>query len=382
MKLFYRLTLSLFACLCLTYDANGLSKPDNWWTSCQDTQCEAVIDAGSSGTRLHVFQKTSSIPSYQEVFQQKIEPGLSQVPFVSIDAYLKRLFPMHHNISINTYFYATAGMRLLSIEEQNRCYMKIKDWFAEQTTWELKDIRTISGQEEGAFAWLAVNQGRSIDDLQAVIEFGGASAQINIPITDAQQGLIRDDNIMHINFKGQRVNLWSKSYLGLGINEAEKHIGNQHSCFSIGYPLKNGQVAEGDATNCIQGIEANSTLALLNRLDDAKQVLALLKQPIQWMALGSIYYTAMKPPFKFNHYEFTLDEFKHQADDYTCHQDWLNLLSQYREDPFLYRNCLAASYFYAYMVDGMGIDVQDRIRYPEQNETMDWAFGVVLTHQS
>ena len=377
-----RLLLSLTIFLGLTYDANGFSESNAWIANCKQNLCEAVIDAGSSGTRLHVFKQSENTDEVTEVFQQKVFPGLSQVKLSQLDEYLVKLFPTTTDLAIDTYFYATAGMRLLTPLAQDAYYKKIQSWFTRQDTWKLKDIRTISGQEEGAFAWLAVNQGRDINDMQAVIEFGGASAQINIPISDDNNTLIAGDNIIRLKLNGKNVNLWSKSYLGLGINEVEKVLGENGSCYSVGYPLKNGLLAYGDAQRCIQGIEDNNALSLIQRLDEAKQVLSLMNQPIQWMVLGSLYYTAMKPPFKFIQNEFSLNELKNQADSLSCHQDWLSLLTEYKDDPFLYRNCFAASYFYATMADGMGVNVDERIGLPHQNQGIDWAFGVELAHQN
>ena len=377
-----RLLLSLSVFLGLTYDANGFSEANAWVANCQQNSCEAVIDAGSSGTRLHVFKQAANTNEVTEVFQQKVFPGLSEVKLSQLNEYLAKLFPTTPDLSIDTYFYATAGMRLLTPLAQDAYYKKIQLWFRGQDTWQLKDIRTISGQEEGAFAWIAVNQGRDINDMQAVIEFGGASAQINMPISDDKNTLIPADDIIRLKLNGKDVNLWSKSYLGLGINEVEKVLGEHDSCYSVGYPLKNGLLAYGDAQKCIQGIEDNNALSLIQRLDEAKQVLSSMNKPVQWIALGSLYYTAIKPPFKFVQYQFSLNELKNQADSLSCHQDWLSLLTAYKDDPFLYRNCFAASYFYAYMADGMGVDGDERIGLPQQNQGMDWAFGVVLAHQN
>jgi hypothetical protein len=117
-------------------------------------------------------------------------------------------------------------------------------------------------------------------------------------------------------------------------------------------------------------------------LNDAHQLLTLLNQPMQWTALGSFYYTAITPPFQFTKHALSLNDLKHQADTVSCHQDWLGLFTQYQNNPFLYRNCFAASYFYAFMADGIGIDVDGIINLPLQNQSMDWAYGVVLAHQN
>ncbi|NDH08756.1 MAG: hypothetical protein EBY16_03935, partial [Gammaproteobacteria bacterium] len=267
-------------------------------------------------------------------------------------------------------------------QTQDVYYQKIKSWFSQQDTWALKEIRTISGQEEGAFAWLAVNHGRDIDDMPAVIEFGGASAQVVIPVPEEKKALIADENLIRLKINGQDINVWSKSYLGLGINEVEKLFSEQDSCYSMGYPLKNGQVADGDAGRCIQGIKDNRLLSLMLQLDETRKVLRLFNQPMQWTALGSLYYTAITPPFKFAQYSLSLNELKYQADSVSCHQDWLSLFKEHQGKPYLYRNCFAASYFYAFMADGMGVDIDGMIDLPQQNKAMDWAYGVALAHQN
>ena len=378
----YRLLLSLTVCLCLTYDANGFTKSQDWLVNCQQSQCEAIIDAGSSGTRLHVYQRGVNQGEVIEVLQQKIEPGLSQLKLTQIHAYLQKLFPVDSGVTIKTYFYATAGMRLLSAKTQDAYYQKINAWFKQQDVWQLAEIRTITGQEEGAFAWLAVNHGKDIHDMLAVIEFGGASAQVIIPIPDDKKALIADNHLMHLKMNGQAIHLWSKSYLGLGINEVEKRVATQSSCYSTGYPLKNGQLADGDAGRCIQGIENNRVLSLIRLLNETKQLLVKLHQPMVWTALGAFYYTANTPPLTFAEHQLSLNALKRQADNVSCHQDWLSLMTAYQGEAFLYRNCLAASYFYAFMADGMGVDVDGVINLPQQHQEMDWAYGVILAHQN
>ncbi|NDH09824.1 MAG: hypothetical protein EBY16_09510 [Gammaproteobacteria bacterium] len=106
-------------------------------------KCEAAIDAGSAGTRLHNYQCGVDSSEVTEVLQQKIEPGLSQLQLNQIDGYLTKLFPSYLAPSIKTYFYATAGMRLLPQQTQDVYYQKIKSWFSQQDTWALKEIRTI-----------------------------------------------------------------------------------------------------------------------------------------------------------------------------------------------------------------------------------------------
>ncbi|HBB53845.1 MAG TPA: hypothetical protein DCZ80_08080 [Legionellales bacterium] len=345
----------------------------NWHQICQETQCYAIVDAGSSGSRFYIYSN-----EYQVLYSHKIHPGLSSIAESDVPKYLSQLVPDAHVLAIPTYFYGTAGMRLLSDETQAARYELISQWFGSNPAYDLKDIRTILGKEEGVFAWLAAH--RHHEERKAVLEVGGASYQVNIPVDERYAQTLPPENISVLNLDGEKVFLWSKSYLGLGINEVEKHVDEEAVCFSENFPLKNGKFANGDVSHCIERLESNPELAIVQNFSDAKSVLS--HEPgIHWLALGAVRYSVITPPYQFAEQQFNLSTLKEQADHYNCHQNWHAIIQKYA-DPYMYRQCLAASYFYASMVDAIGIDEHQYIAYPEEDQSVDWTLGALIFNQT
>jgi hypothetical protein len=349
---------------------------------CLKNQCQAIIDAGSSGSRLYIYASPYNTQKWHVVWNKKVEPGLSSVPVEKINPYLNQLIQIKTTQPISISLYGTAGMRLLPEAEQTKRYQAVKDWFIGHPEWIVKSVRTITGQEEGVFAWLAVQNemnllNQPIKNMKSVVEFGGASAQVSIPIESKELKKYTQSDIYPLKVADKTIYVWSKSYLGLGINEVEKNFTDSAACFSNGYPLKNGSIGHGDTVQCISNIESKVDLSLVNRLNDSKNLVSTHPN-LNWVALGAVRFTAQTPPFHFDQNQFNLKELREQGDNQFCHQDWSTLFSTYLNDPYLYRECFSASYFYSSLIDGMGINEQSNIYYPDAHAQMDWTLGTLL----
>lgn len=352
---------------------------------CQQYQCQAVVDAGSSGTRVYIYGQDHQQSTWHLLWQSKVTPGLSATPPEQVDAYLTQLMIPEISQTMPIQFYGTAGMRLLPQVEQNKRYQAVRDWFNQHPQWQLQNIATLSGQDEGVFAWLAVQAemqhlGKSFHDLSGVIEIGGASAQVTIPIKADELHNYPAPEVVTLSINRTTIHLWSKSYLGLGLNEVEHKMQGAAACYSRGYLLPLNQVGLGDLNQCVHALESNQEINLLARLNQIKSVLA--KHPnLSWVGLGVLKYTPMSPVYHFSTPDFDLKTLSEQADAVLCHQAWSDVFGQFQQDPFLYRQCLTASYLYSYLIDGMGLNTAVHIYYPHQDEIMDWTLGVLLANQ-
>ena len=354
-----------------------------WEEVCLSNRCEAIVDVGSSGSRLYIYAKTPmGENAWQLAFSKKITPGLSSISVDQVDEYLNQLIQMKPSKSMPISVYGTAGMRLLPEPQQQQRYQAVSAWFEQHSEWTLKHARTITGQEEGVYAWFAVQEelgtlNKSLKDLNAVIEIGGASAQVSIPISPSEAKRMSAQDVYPIRWNNQVLYVWSHSYLGLGINEVEKQFSDVAQCFSLGYPLKNGSVGQGDILNCIQSLESSPELSLIPRFDEAKKIVGNhIDMP--WIALGAIRFSAQNPPYRFDGQLFNLKQLKEQGNSALCHQDWQSLLHSFGQDPYLYRGCFSASYFYSSLSNGIGINENQMIAYPNPNAQMDWTLGALL----
>lgn len=238
----------------------------------QDTVHGMVIDAGSSGSRLHLYEwdprvlrdakdvkaavsgRKLSFPGTESRWTERLQPGIST--FNSIDdpddlhkaikEYLQPLIDFAKSIlheksddfhNFRIYFRATAGMRLLDAENRSRIMGVVRELFSDDSFcpfyFEPEQARTLSGEEEAIYDWLGVNflssNGEMLRESQGsgtvtsprntfgALDLGGASTQISF--------YEQNEDIMANLFKlqigqGKHWNVYTHSYLFYGINEA------------------------------------------------------------------------------------------------------------------------------------------------------------------
>lgn len=198
----------------------------------------AVVDAGSSGSRIHLYQASQTasgievndvaqlesegagLSSYQAQSEQAGQQGMQPLLQALNDWLLARRIPRH---AVPVDVLATAGMRLLEERDgpaAHAIYRSARQAILDNG-YRAGELRTISGDEEGLYAWADVNylyrnfqEGRRTTGL---VEVGGASAQV------AYETRQRDHpHAYAVNIAGTSYSVLSVSFLGLGQNEARK----------------------------------------------------------------------------------------------------------------------------------------------------------------
>ena len=234
--------------------------------------CHVIYDAGSSSTRLFVYQRTAS--GWQghrgPVTDALADPVLGnrgktmQDAGVVVDDIVMALEDLRHDGPAGSAgepkwrafdwkkqcriesaaVYATAGMRMA---EQLRPR-------ASSQLWRMLDhklgaalqvdvtARSLTGYEEGLFAWLAKRQAET-DGNFGLAEMGGASMQVTFPCRDC-----RSSRPVRVN--GQALPIFSRSLMGWGQDEAWKKYAHLSSC-----QVGSGRQRPGwTAADCAQGI--------------------------------------------------------------------------------------------------------------------------------
>ncbi len=221
------------------------------------SDCYIMYDAGSSGTRLFIYQKIGegwlehegpkvgalATPIRQangklgEVTDSVVN-ALDDMKERGVDNSGKELwkaFDWQTQCSkvVSAKVYATAGMR---IAEQNDSAASKALWAMLEQQLKVKmekvgyaveiDVRTISGYEEGLYAWLAVRKEEEKGDF-GIVEMGGASSQITFPCSRCA---LADDAVNSIRIGGEQHRLYSYSFLGVGKEEAVKVFGMAPAC--------------------------------------------------------------------------------------------------------------------------------------------------------
>ncbi len=189
-------------------------------------QYYAVLDCGSSGTRIFLYQKTDAEPKLIAYAKNNIQlDTYIESPIYTaqnnIISLLNSTRPStrQYNISkdnLQVSVLATAGMRYVPLEKQNTYYTKIKQQLI-SNGYKVDQVRTISGNEEALFSWISANNlNKTLDsdkDTYGIIEVGGASAQVAFATTQES-----GNNVYHIHTKNKNYNVYNISLLGLGKN--------------------------------------------------------------------------------------------------------------------------------------------------------------------
>jgi len=214
-------------------------------------QYALMIDAGSTGSRIHVyrFNYCNLSPTLEDETFKEIKPGLSSYPESPKDAAdsLEPLLQLAMSkipeelqectpIAVK----ATAGLRLLGEEKSQAILKAVEDKIKKEYPFKLpkeNGVIVMEGKDEGVYAWITVNyllgkigNEKKVDTV-AVMDLGGGSTQIvfepltidhlQYPIPESEEGYR-----VELKFGSFNYILYQHSYLGYGLMEARKSIMN------------------------------------------------------------------------------------------------------------------------------------------------------------
>ncbi|MFZ2314803.1 MAG: hypothetical protein WAW86_03960 [Gammaproteobacteria bacterium] len=344
------------------------------------------IDAGSSGSRIHVFQyqNVSTLPHITDVFSESTKPGLSSYADQPDQAgaslkkllddatvFLKNQQTSLEEIPVNVL--ATAGMRLVSTEKQEAIFTNITHYLKTNYSFKIGDIKVIDGKMEGVYGWLDINyllgnfeHGKST---VGSIDMGGASTEIAFATSDKS----KKTNEIDIEINHQHYTVFSKTFLGLGQDQARITMLNDadaSTCYPQNYAYKQQSVGHYYLAACktIYGniIQKNRVLEQLPNMQNEA-----------FIAYSGIYYL----------YDFLqLDQHAGAVQltthiEQTCQLPWEKLQKQYPNvpDKYLSTYCANGAYinellFGAYQLSSSQLTVTDKLNQKE----IDWTLGAAL----
>ena len=221
-------------------------------------QYALMIDAGSQGSRIHVYKFNNCGPTPElehEDFKmtEKKEGGsglssygsdaeaaaksldvLMDVAIESVPDKLKACTP----IAVK----ATAGLRKLGTELSDRILQAVRDRLESEYPFpviseERGGVEIMDGKDEGVYAWITTNYllgkigGPDKTPTAAVFDLGGGSTQIVFEPTFKQaadggmpEQLQEGDHKYKLSFGGRDFTLYQHSYLGYGLMEARNNL--------------------------------------------------------------------------------------------------------------------------------------------------------------
>ncbi|WP_339057676.1 hypothetical protein [Candidatus Regiella endosymbiont of Tuberolachnus salignus] len=188
---------------------------------------EVVFDAGSSGTRAYLYQINKDVMKITPLFDVEKKLPLEKVDDIKTELInpmlgeIATFLLQEHQIKpdeVVVSILGTAGMRKVTESQQKEIYVRAKEAVSDNN-FKPGEFRTISGQEEGVYAWVDVNYLNGTLEkkkTKGIIEIGGSSAQIAFATDKTKH---QDDNIMSIKINDINHNVYAVSFLGLGSND-------------------------------------------------------------------------------------------------------------------------------------------------------------------
>ncbi|KAI1852471.1 hypothetical protein JX265_011105 [Neoarthrinium moseri] len=226
-----------------------------------------ILDAGSSGTRLHIYRwedpakaikdadddELRSLPQIKtkKKWTEKKRPGISTFGDNPEDVgdYLQSLvekaveqIPEEKHADTPIFLMATAGMRLLPPLKQRAVLSEVCTYFRQNTRFSLPDcdrhIQVIPGDVEGLYGWIAANYLLGgFDDAEGhahgkghhtygFLDMGGASAQIAFAPNSTEAEKHADDlkllRMRTMNGAASEYKVFTTTWLGYGVNQARQ----------------------------------------------------------------------------------------------------------------------------------------------------------------
>ncbi|XP_042881763.1 ectonucleoside triphosphate diphosphohydrolase 5-like isoform X4 [Penaeus japonicus] len=270
----------------------------------QERVYAVIIDAGSTGSRVLAFTFFKSLTgagceetlvakgplsfiannsSYDKSLKlddelwHEVKPGLSSyadnpeegakslLPLLEL---AKGRIPKQHWASTPLVLKATAGLRLLPEEKAEALLHEVKKVLTASGFHTTENsVGIMDGRDEGIFSWFTVNYlmdritGDPKETLVA-LDLGGGSTQITfVPVEQTTVQSTPEDYLTSISLLHKNLNLYTHSYLGLGLMAARKAVLLQHKgedgvihspCVN---PIIDHQWSYGGETYTIRGSE-------------------------------------------------------------------------------------------------------------------------------
>ena len=256
----------------------------------QKNSCHIIYDAGSSGTRLFIYEQSGTDlfahsgpkiealatplnvnnPSQMTDIENTVNHVINTLELIRHDGERDdrgnpewRGFDWVNQCNmVSAKIYATAGMRMAqqtNPEGSLAMWQALKSTLADKVGPEvLVEAKTITGFEEGLYAWLSVRGTQSTTDF-GIVEMGGVSSQVTFACPDCS---LANDAVRKVRLNGKPIQIYSYSYLGLGQDAAPKTLTfptidpvPENCAYGVGARQKDWRVADcaDDILLTIQG---------------------------------------------------------------------------------------------------------------------------------
>ncbi|TID26194.1 hypothetical protein CANINC_002821 [Pichia inconspicua] len=234
-----------------------------------------MIDAGSTGSRVHIYSFDTSVSPpllINEEFKM-LKPGLSSFDTdtkgaaASLDPLLKLALdtiPKEKQSCSPVAVKATAGLRLLGETKSKAILEEVRRHLEDNYPFAVVEddgISIMDGSDEGVYAWITTNYllnniGTSKrQDTAAIFDLGGGSTQVVFEPTDGES-LLEGEHKYEIEFGGRKFVLYQYSHLGYGLMQAR----NKVNAAVLTAELKNGSTKLRKIPSTLKSAVADVTI--------------------------------------------------------------------------------------------------------------------------
>lgn len=393
-----------------------------------------IIDAGSSGSRAHVFHYTKGggsdgkvvvDPQHQSL---KTTPGLSSYASTPNQAgpaltplidFAKEHVPPELWGSTKLILKATAGMRLLPKEQSSKVMENVQFNLGDRV-FQFVKAEIIDGQEEGLLGWTAINYLNLLQQQQpqatpwGTLEMGGASIQLTLTVPDLDT--VPQDLKRPYQYHGLKGQVFTHSFLGMGMTSARQAVNEllKEKQINLGSTptdpcLQTGFTVPDDKRSALSGIPSTSASGDFNQCSKLL-VEALYNEPApncsyphgclfngmyapqlsetQFWAFENFFYApsalgVVVATKDEKHNSLKVQDFK-SAGSQICSMGWQEMDSNYPKDDqpksFNEMWCFGMSHIYNFLIHGLKF-TDDQSLVVGNNvgpNGIDWALGAAL----
>jgi len=373
--------------------------------------CGIVIDVGSTGTRVDCAYIKDGEPALKEIGD--VRGGLAETSTsIVLDGLAKILNDASNELDIlcgesdinrSLYVWGTGGMRLLPDEGKQK-WDEVKEILQSYKKFDIKEIRTITGMEEGLYTLVAdnlLNHRLSLnlipqnDYLFATLEIGGASAQIALP---------RNNNIQYKYEDRKQIteaDFFVQSHLGYGGDQILKELETKYDDFK-------GKCNFGSMV-CFQFVKEKFNLLkkycdikpCFGNDKDMNEIKKIMPTISEMTLISQPYYNLKTIPWTLK--DKSLKETVHQKLSYNQIYEWIttackktNVFKRYKDDSqdvilkkkmsnfilnekYLKHHCFQLTYFTVILHDILPKNFKDKKIFKAVNKINDnkvtWTLG-------
>eukprot|EP01135_Chromosphaera_perkinsii_P005025 Nk52_evm2s311 gene=Nk52_evmTU2s311 len=201
-----------------------------------------VVDAGSSGTRAHLFQfvkkPEDSKPKIAEINKSDYKPGVSKDGGYKWGKSLKevvKLIPKAKRENTPAVLKATAGLRALPDADVTRILGECRETL-KASGLHVSDgtdaVEVMDGLWEAIFAWVSVNMihqtlGSPVDKTLGMLDLGGGSTQVVVALEKSDVTALAETgkkDIKEFKYEDTTYSLYAHSFMHYGLNSIRKRL--------------------------------------------------------------------------------------------------------------------------------------------------------------